>query len=132
MRKFLCEFKDKSPGSTGLSHLDVYELIGEVEMKDSVKGWVTACTYRSITSEKTYVREKEDFNKKFKITEIYDKPTLSNLGFDIGINVRGNSVSYIVKHKGKVISEGERFRTYQLANLHALLDATKYVDKDIR
>ena len=67
MKKFdLVEFKDKNPGSTGLSHKGIYVYLGECEMKDST-GWRTAIIYSDYhDSEKVYVREKEDFMKKFK------------------------------------------------------------------
>lgn len=64
----LVEFKDKSPGSTGLSHEGIYEYLGEVEMKDSTLGWVKAVVYSR--DGHTYVREKEDFVKKFKRKEV--------------------------------------------------------------
>ena len=65
--KKLVEFKDKSPGSTGLSHKGIYEYLGECEMKDSSLGWVTAVMY--MKDGVTYIREKEDFIKKFKECE---------------------------------------------------------------
>lgn len=60
----LVEFKDKNPGSTGLSHENIYTVEGECEMKDCHLGWVTAVMYSH--EGKLYVREKGDFIKKFK------------------------------------------------------------------
>lgn len=60
----LVEFKDKNPGSTGLSHENIYTIEGECEMKDCCLGWVTAVMYSH--EGKLYVREKNDFIKKFK------------------------------------------------------------------
>ena len=59
------EFKDKSPGSTGLSHDGIYKFLGECEMKDSSLGWIKAVQYIG-TNAVIYIREKEDFYKKFK------------------------------------------------------------------
>ena len=47
-----------------------YRKVGEVEMKDIVtRKWVPAIIYRSVyrSPEKIYVREKLDFEKKFKV-----------------------------------------------------------------
>lgn len=63
----LVEFKDKSPGSTGLSHTGTYEYLGECEMKDSSQGWVSAVMYSK--DGHLYVRNLEDFIKKFKPCE---------------------------------------------------------------
>lgn len=63
----LVEFKDKSPGSTGLSHDGIYEYLGECEMKDSSLGWTTAILYSR--DGHIYAREKNDFIKKFKVCE---------------------------------------------------------------
>lgn len=68
MKQFdIVEFKDKTPGSTGLSHDNKYMYLGECEMKDSSKNWTKAVMYSN--SGKVYVREKEDFIKKFKVVE---------------------------------------------------------------
>lgn len=63
----LAEFKDKSPGSTGLSHLDTYEYLGEIGIKDSSKNWISGALYRSCESGSVYARDLEDFKRKFNI-----------------------------------------------------------------
>ncbi len=68
MKKFdLVEFKDKTPGSTGLSHDGIYVYLGECEMKDSANGWRKAIIYSDYHNpEKIYIREEKDFINKFK------------------------------------------------------------------
>lgn len=63
----IVEFKDKNPGSTGLSHEHQYYYIGDCKMKDSAKGWINAAMYSEVGHpDRVYIRDKEDFVKKFK------------------------------------------------------------------
>lgn len=71
----IVEFKDKTPGSTGLSHENLYIYLGEACMKDSSKNWVDAVMYADKENpEKIYIREKEDFIRKFKKASGSDQP----------------------------------------------------------
>lgn len=66
----IVEFKDKKPGSTGLSHEHKYEYVGNCSMKDSSLGWVDAVIYYELGHPETpYIRSKKDFLEKFKEVE---------------------------------------------------------------
>lgn len=70
------EFKDKSPGSTGLSHEHKYVLVGDCSMKDSMSGWVEAVMYFEVDHpDRPFIRNKEDFFRKFK--KVGEEATIS-------------------------------------------------------
>jgi hypothetical protein len=69
------EFIDKNPGSTGLSHEHKYVLVGDCSMKDSALGWVEAVIYYEVNHpERPFIRNKENFFKKFKKSDPEDDP----------------------------------------------------------
>lgn len=61
----LVEFKDKTPGSTGLSHESIYTFEGRCEIKDSALNWVPGVLYSC--DGHTYAREESSFLTKFKL-----------------------------------------------------------------
>lgn len=62
----IVEHIDKAVGSSGYSHDDKYVYLNDCRMKDSSKGWVDSVLYYSTKKEQGFVREKQDFLKKFK------------------------------------------------------------------
>jgi hypothetical protein len=72
----LIEHIDKNAGSNGYSHDKVYIYLGTCRMKDISSGkWFDACMYKEWdkkldnTVGETFIREKESFEKEFKVYE---------------------------------------------------------------
>lgn len=72
----LIEHIDKNVGSNGYSHDKIYMYFGTCRMKDISTGkWYDACMYREWSKEEdnsvgdVFVREKESFEKEFKVYE---------------------------------------------------------------
>lgn len=72
----LIEHIDKNVGSNGYSHDKVYIYLGTCRMKDISSGkWFDACMYKEWdkkldnTVGETFIREKESFEKEFKVYE---------------------------------------------------------------
>lgn len=62
----LVEHKNKESNS-GYSHDGIYEIMGFCRMKDpTTREWVDGIIYRNIETFEVFVREKTDFEDKFK------------------------------------------------------------------
>lgn len=69
MTRTIVEFRDKTPNpKTGLSHEGRYRVIGNCKVKDpKTREWYDAVMYQEDELGGTiYVREKNEFNEKFK------------------------------------------------------------------
>lgn len=66
---YVVEHKCKE-STSGYSHDGIYEITSFCRMKDpTTREWVNAVIYCDIKTHATYVREKSDFEDKFKIVE---------------------------------------------------------------
>lgn len=64
--KNLVEHKNKESNS-GYSHDGIYEIVGFCRMKDpTTREWVDGIIYRNIETFEVFVRERNDFEDKFK------------------------------------------------------------------
>lgn len=69
IKNAMVEFRDKSSNlKTGLSHEGKYRYLGECKVKNpQTREWYEAVMYQEADlGGEIYVREKEEFNKKFK------------------------------------------------------------------
>lgn len=79
----------RNPGSTGLSHDGIYLTLGTCNMKDSKKRWIEAVKYTKCKKsygewsllydendpgKYEYIRDKEDFIKKFVKIDTFETP----------------------------------------------------------
>lgn len=63
------EHKDKE-STSGYSHDGIYRIIDFCRMKNpTTREWVDAVIYRNVRTYEMYVREKNDFEDKFKIKD---------------------------------------------------------------
>lgn len=65
-RGTVIEHRDKTVGDSGYSHEGYYFFVKECRMKLPSGEWIDAVVYDNIRTKETYVREKNDFYKKFK------------------------------------------------------------------
>lgn len=65
----IVEHKNKQSHS-GYSHDGLYEIVGFCRMKNPTTGeWADAVMYCNIKTDETFVREKSDFEDKFKVRD---------------------------------------------------------------
>lgn len=127
------EFRDKNPGSTGLSHEGYYRYVGEVEMKDSTKGWIKAVKYESLESGEEYIRSKEDFDKKFTKSKILSVEKLLRLGIFVEITYNSHNLfTYTIKSLTGEVFGTNSYDSYEITLVSGCLEATKVLDKKRR